>query len=192
SAGLLSADCLRPLHRRFRHLQLFAQLRLQTRPIRGVLFQSGLGVFQLLLPLAASFLEFFSPSFGFSRRLLHRRQLAADFLALFLQSAQLLFKSLAPFGFFPTGCLRFRSGRFRRLQLSAQLRFQARPFRPGSLGSAGALAQPLLQFFASPLGLSRRLLRRRQLAAEFLALLLLTAQFVRASCSALGYVPSAL
>src|SRR2546426_3933704 len=34
---------------------------------------------------------------------------------------------------------------FRSLELSAQFRFQAHPFRPGSLGSAGALAQPLLR-----------------------------------------------
>src|SRR5207249_9804671 len=99
-----------------------------------------------------------------------------------LYRARLAFTSSAPAGLLSAGCLRLRCRRFRRLQLSAQFRFQAHPFRPGSLGSAGALAQPFLQFFASPLGFSRRLLRRGQPAAEFLALFLQIAQIGRASC----------
>src|SRR5207244_6474591 len=143
------------------------------------------------------FLPYFASPLLVSRRLLLRCQLAAEFLALFLLTAPFLFKLLAPFGFFPAGCLRLRcrcfrlfGRRFRRLQLSAQLRFQARPFRLGSLGFAGALAQPFLQFFASSLGFSRRLLRRRQLAAEFLALLLLTVQFLFKLLSSVEFLPA--
>src|SRR5207249_4757931 len=141
--------------------------------------------------LAQPFLQFFASPLGFSRCLLRRRQLAAEFLALFLLTAQFLFKLLAPFGFFPAGCLRLRcrrfrlfGRRFRRLEVSAQLILPPPPCRllpfPSlfrSLGFAGALAQPFLQFFASPLGFSRCLLLRRQLAAEFLALLLQTGPF---------------
>src|SRR5207253_2403648 len=130
-------------------------------------------------------------------RLLRRGQPAAEFLALFLQIAPFLFKLLAPFGFFPASCLRLRCSCFRSsderrvgLEWSAQLRFQARPFRLGSLGFAGALAQPFLQFFSSPLGFSRCLLRRRQLAAEFLALLLLTVQFLFKLLAPPGFFPA--
>src|SRR5439155_8024802 len=98
--------------------------------------------------------------------------------------------SPAPCRFFPCRCFRLFGGRFRRLELSAQLRFQARPFRPGSLGSAGALAQPLLQFFASPLGFSRCLLRRGQPAAEFLALFLQIAPFLFKLLAPLGFFPA--
>src|SRR5439155_168633 len=169
--GFFPRGCLGLRSGRFHRFELSAQSRFQTSPFRPDSLGSA-GALAQPLP------QFFASPLGFSRRLLHRRQLAAEFLALFLQSAQLLFKSLAPPGFFLTGCLRLRCRRFRRLQLSAQFRFQAHPFRPGSLGSAGALAQPFLQFFASPLGFSRRLLRRGQPAAEFLALFLQTAPFL--------------
>src|SRR5439155_298444 len=154
--------------------------------------------------LAQPFLQFFASPLGFSRCLLRRRQLAAEFLALFLLTAPFLFKLLAPLGFFPASCLTLRSRCFRLLARcfrplhlfarfllsSPPRRSVVLPFRLGSLGFAVALAQPFLQFFAPPLGFSRCLLLRRQLAAEFLALLLQTGPFAFESFAPLRFFPA--
>src|SRR5439155_2706177 len=119
--------------------------------------------------LAQPFLQFFASPLGFSRCLLRRRQLAAEFLALFLLTAQFLFKLLAPFGFFPAGCLRLRcrcfrlfGRRFRRLELSAPLKRFARARRGGPRGFAVAVVQPFLPLSAPLLEFFSRSLRLPQ------------------------------
>src|SRR5207249_10788419 len=84
--------------------------------LSGLLLQHCFGVFQLFVPLTQPVLQFLSPPLEFFNRLLPGRQLAAEFIALSLQVAQLLFKSLAPLDFFPAGSLRFLGRRFRRFQ----------------------------------------------------------------------------
>src|SRR2546422_645104 len=140
-------------------------------------------MFQLFVPLTQLVLQFLSPPFEFFNRLLIVCQLAAEFLALLPQVAQLRFKSLAPLSLLPADGFRLLRCCFRRGQLFTQLRLQARSlsgllFQPGfgAIQFFGHLPQAGLQHHTVLLALGSRLLRQRQLAGEIVALLLPTCQ----------------
>src|SRR5439155_458908 len=165
---------------------------LQARSLSGLLFQPGFGAIQFFSHLPQVGLQHHTVLLALGSRLLRQRQLAAEFSSEVLRAGQFLFKSNAPRVF-------FTASRFRGIPLFARLglhRFQFHDlaslvrrhllkarfellslctllfqFNSGAFQIFDRLPQAGLQSCTVLLALGSRLLRQRQLAAEFVALL---------------------